>query len=97
MTALPLLVLRFAPNLDNHNAAQAGRRFTIPFYLQRNGSEAPVAVNRPRVEVSYDDGGSWRTAPVSQHRGQWKATVSDPDGNTQRQTIIRAYALTPVR
>lgn len=106
--ALPLLVLRFAPNLDNTNAAPAGRRFTIPLYLQRNGSDAPGAALRPSVEVSYDDGATWRPAPVSRHHDRWTATVdhpadakfvslrssvSDPDGNTQRQTIIRAYAL----
>jgi hypothetical protein len=58
--------------------------------------------------VSYDDGTTWRPAPVSHRHGRWAATVdhptdakfvslrssvSDPDGNTQRQTVIRAYAL----
>jgi subtilisin family serine protease len=104
---LPLLAVRFAPALDDHNAAPAGR-FTIPVYVQRNGTSEVGQVNTPSVEVSYDDGTTWQPATVSRHRDEWKATVnhpqgaefvslrssiSDPDGNTQQQTIIRAYAL----
>ncbi|HEX6360106.1 S8 family serine peptidase [Actinophytocola sp.] len=104
---LPLLALRFAPDLDGHNAAPAGKRFTIPVYVQRNGAEVGQ-VNTPSVEVSYDDGATWQAASVSRHRGEWKATVdhpagagfvslrstiTDPNGNAQRQTIIRAYEL----
>lgn len=104
---LPLLAVRFAPDLDDHNAAPAGRRFTVPVYVQRNGSGV-AGVGTPAVEVSYDDGKTWRKAEVSRDHGQWKATVdhpagaefvslrssvSDRDGNAQRQTVIRAYAL----
>ena len=102
-------MVRFAPNLDDHNAAPAGERFTIPVYVQRNGSAEPGRVNSPSVEVSYDDGRTWQPAKVKRAGAEWKAivdhpadaefvslrsTVTDPDGNTQRQTIIRAYALT---
>jgi subtilisin family serine protease len=106
-TALPLLAVRFAPDLDAENAARAGKRFTIPVFVERNGG--PLGnVRKPVVEVSYDDGATWRPAPVTANRGEWKAvvdhprgaefvslrsSVSDPDGNSQRQTIIRAYAL----
>ncbi|MFI7675317.1 S8 family serine peptidase [Actinophytocola sp. NPDC049390] len=107
-TALPLLAVRFAPELDQYNAAPAGRRFTVPVYVQRNGASAAGA-GTPVVEVSYDDGTTWRKAPVTRHHGGWRATVehpadaefvslrssvSDRDGNTQNQTVIRAYALT---
>jgi subtilisin family serine protease len=106
---LPLLAVRFAPNLDSHNTAPAGRPFTVPVYVQRNGTSEVGQVGIPSVEVSYDDGASWQPATVDRHRGQWKATVvhprgaefvslrssiADPEGNTQHQTIIRAYALT---
>jgi subtilisin family serine protease len=105
---LPLLAVRFAPNLDDHNTAPAGRTFTIPVYVQRNGASEVGQVNTPSVEVSYDDGVTWQPATVNRHRGEWKATVqhptgaefvslrstiTDPAGNTQHQTIIRAYAL----
>jgi subtilisin family serine protease len=104
---LPLLAVRFAPALDDHNAAPAGW-FTLPVYVQRNGAGEVGQVNTPTVEVSYDDGVTWQPATVNRHRGEWKATVqhpsdaefvslrstiADPAGNTQHQTIIRAYAL----
>jgi subtilisin family serine protease len=107
VAALPFLVVRFAPNLDGHNAAPAGKRFSIPVYVQRNGAELGQ-VNTPVVEVSYDDGVTWQAAKVKRDRGEWKAvvdhpagaefvslrsSVSDAAGNTQRQTITRAYAL----
>jgi subtilisin family serine protease len=107
-TLLPLLAVRFAPNLDDHNRAPAGRRFTIPVYVQRNGVDDPGRVNTPTVDVSYDDGKTWRPAKVTRARAGWQAVVdhpagaefvslrsgiTDPAGNSERQTIIRAYAL----
>ncbi|HEX6357438.1 hypothetical protein [Actinophytocola sp.] len=105
---LGMLGVRYAPKLDDHNATLRGKRFTIPFSGERNGSDDPAQVSNPTVEVSYDDGRTWKPTTVKRHRGQWTATVdhpadaefvslrssvSDTDGNSQRQTIIRAYAL----
>ncbi|CAM3355834.1 S8 family serine peptidase [Kibdelosporangium persicum] len=107
-TFLPLLAVRFTPDLDNRNAAPAGRPFRIPVSVQRNGSTTPGNVSTPAVEVSYDDGKTWTAARVHRDRTQWTVTVhhpagakfvslrsavNDPDGNAHRQTIIRAYAL----
>jgi hypothetical protein len=107
-TYLPLLAVRFSPVLDDHNAARAGRAFTIPVSVQRNGTTTPGPVSTPVVEVSYDDGTTWTATTVSRDRDRWtvtvhhpagaehvslRSTVGDADGNTQRQTIIRAYAL----
>ena len=39
---MPLLAVRFAPELDDHNAAPAGKRFTIPVYVERNGAAEPA-------------------------------------------------------
>lgn len=77
---LPMLAVRFAPDLDDHNTAPAGRRFTIPVYVQRNGSSEVGQVNTPSVEVSYDDGESWQPAAVNRRRGEWQATVDHPSG-----------------
>jgi subtilisin family serine protease len=106
--SLPLLAIRFAPNLDDHNAARAGRKFSFPVYVQRNGEATPGRVRTPKVEVSYDDGKTWRQAKVSRDHDRWKATVNHPKdatfvslrsstgdntGNTVTETIVRAYAL----
>ncbi|MEE6257224.1 S8 family peptidase [Plantactinospora sonchi] len=105
---LPLLAVRYAPDLDDHNAAPVGKPFTIPVSVQRNGSDTSGQVSTPVVEVSYDDGRSWKPARVRGDHSQWAVTVdhpagaefvslrsvvTDPDGNAQRQTIIRAYGL----
>ncbi|GAB3432805.1 S8 family serine peptidase [Actinophytocola sediminis] len=106
--ALPLITLRYAPNLDQHNTTPAGQRFTIPMYVERNGSDDAARVSRPTVEVSFDDGTTWQQAPVAPAGDDWQVTVDHPagaefvslrssvtddDGSTQHQTIIRAYAL----
>jgi hypothetical protein len=54
VVAIPALALRFAPNLDDHNAAPAGKKFHLPVYPQRNGSTEVGQVNTPSVEISYD-------------------------------------------
>ncbi|WP_440902429.1 S8 family serine peptidase, partial [Actinosynnema sp.] len=105
--AAPLLAVRFAPDLDQRNRAPRGR-VTIPVSVQRNGSADVSDVRRPGVEVSYDDGRTWRAAPVSGRDGEWsvttasppgamfaslRASTSDSSGNSVEQTVIRAYAL----
>ncbi len=105
---LPLLAVRYAPKLDEHNAAPAGRKFWFPVYVQRNGAETPGRVDTPKVEVSYDDGRTWQRVRLDSKGSAWQATVdhprgaefvslrstvSDADGNRASQTIIRAYAL----
>ncbi len=108
VTPLSLLAVRFAPKLDDHNAAPAGRKFSFPVYVQRNGSASPGRVETPRVEVSYDDGTTWTAARVERDHDRWtasvehprgaefvslRASVGDGDGNAVTQTIMRAYAL----
>ncbi len=105
---LPLPAVRFAPDLDEQNAAPAGRKFRFPVFVQRNGAELGQ-VHTPKVEVAYDDGTIWRQVRLDRKGSTWQATVdhprdaefvslrssvSDKDGNKASQTIIRAYALT---
>ena len=101
---LPLMAVRYAPDLDEQNAAPAGRKFRFPVYVQRNGGGS---VNTPKVEVSYDDGATWRPVRLDRSGSAWQATVdhprgafvslrstvSDKEGNKASQTVIRAYAL----
>ncbi len=100
---LDVSVLRYNPKLDDDNAAPAGRRFPVPVALQRNGG----AVERPRnlaVEVSYDEGATWEAArvvgsiamldhPADATSVSLRASAADREGNTVKQTIIRAYHL----
>jgi hypothetical protein len=106
---LPLLAVRFAPKLDGHHRAPAGRPFAFAMYVQRNGAARATCVHSPTVQVSYDDGRTWQSAHVLLSGHQWRvqvthpaharfvalrATARDYSGNTVRQTIIRAYPLT---
>jgi hypothetical protein len=94
--------VRLSPWLDNQNTAPAGRLFVVPVTVQ-----APIAANRNRslsVQVSYDDGKTWRAAPViagvvvlnhPKAAGfvSFRAKATDVKGNTVEQTIIRAYKI----
>ncbi|MEJ2855899.1 MULTISPECIES: S8 family serine peptidase [unclassified Saccharothrix] len=107
-TPLPLFVVRFAPLLDDHNRARAGAPLAIPVYAQRNGGASTDGVQTTEVQVSYDDGKTWRPAPLTRIGKRWlalvhhpagakfvslKAKAHDGDGNAFEQTIIRAYGL----
>jgi subtilisin family serine protease len=105
VTPVPVSALRFTPTLDNDNSAKAGRPFLIPLSLQHNGTGA---TSRPRtlsVDVSYDEGKTWKKAPtllnlvaVVQHPTgadsvSLRATATGRDGSQVTETIIRAYTL----
>ncbi|GAA1300331.1 S8 family serine peptidase [Saccharothrix xinjiangensis] len=105
--ALPLLAVRFAPSLDDRNRARAGRPFAFPVYVQRNDTTRTSGV-RTAVQVSYDDGKTWKPVPLVEVGERWvaavvhpagaryaslKAQARDGAGNSVDQTIIRAYAL----
>ncbi|GAA4424675.1 S8 family serine peptidase [Actinokineospora soli] len=104
---LPLIAVRFAPNLDTTNHAPAGRLFTVPIYTQHNGTTA-TTVTKPTIQVSYNDGKTWHPTPLFRVGDRWhailhhpanaefvsfKAQAKDTQGNAVDQTIIRAYAL----
>ncbi|WP_170166267.1 S8 family serine peptidase [Lentzea atacamensis] len=105
--AVPLLAVRFAPELDDQNRAAAGRAFTIPVTVERNGSSSSAGIRTPQIQVSYDEGKTWQQALVFKVRDQWRAAVLHPknaksvslkakanDANgSVEQTIIRAYDL----
>jgi len=105
---LPLSAVRFLPPLSGENAAPAGNTFVIPFEVQRQPGSAAGTVRELTVEVSYDDGATWRPASVLRLRQQGVAVVrhpagpgfaslrarsTDSAGNTLSETIIRAYRL----
>ncbi len=79
--APPLLAVRFAPELDDHNSAPAGESLRIPVHVQRNGVQDPGRVNNPAVEVSFDDGTTWQQVPVHNEHGRTWITVEHPGNN----------------
>ncbi|MFI7643325.1 hypothetical protein [Nonomuraea sp. NPDC049400] len=100
---LPLLTVRFAPDVDLNNAAPANRAFTIPVEVERQTGSAPARVTSLTVEASYDDGATWQPAPVIgrtvrvQHPAaryvSLRAKAADAGDNQVELTIIRAYQL----
>ncbi|MET9626490.1 S8 family serine peptidase [Lentzea sp. NPDC006480] len=105
---LPLLAVRFAPKLDDHNQARAGSLLTVPITVQRNGSKADVTdVRTPQAEVSYDEGRTWQRIVVFRAGHKWLTTlvhpkdaksvsfrtkVADAHGSAE-QTVLQAYTL----
>ncbi|MFI0424045.1 S8 family peptidase [Spongiactinospora sp. 9N601] len=105
---LPLITVRpAAQGLDALNRAERASLTRIPLMFERHASPA-LGRSRPKVEVSFNDGATWRRVPVSHTRGQWTAMVRNPAAgdfaslrvsaesgdSTFTQTIIRAYGLT---
>ncbi|MEU8263230.1 S8 family serine peptidase, partial [Micromonospora sp. NPDC048999] len=104
--ALPLTAVSFAPPLDDHNVGKAGSTAVYPVTITQ--TEGSGKVNKLTVQVSYDDGKTWKNVPVLHYGGSWqvqvthpktagfvslKASGTDTKGNTFDQTIIRAYEL----
>jgi hypothetical protein len=107
-TPLPLSAVRFRPPLNRDNAAPAGVPFAIPLEIQRQPGSMAGAARTVTVEVSYDDGATWRAAPVIRYRQHGVVLVRHPAGpgfvslrtrsvdtagNTVGQTITRAYRI----
>lgn len=102
---LPLLGVRYDPVLDEHNHAEPRTGYRVPIHLARQAGAGTATVTRVTLEVSSDDGKTWRPAPVIKDRAGWVSTVDNPaggavslrihardsDGNTLDQTTIRAY------
>jgi subtilisin family serine protease len=105
--ALPLMAVRYAPELDAHNRAPAGGRYEIPFAIDRLGDIGRIS--EVGVEASFDDGRTWTRLQVGRPRGgryvasiahpagngfvSLRASVTDDRGNSVEQTIVRAYEL----
>jgi hypothetical protein len=105
---LPLLVVRFTPALDERGRAPSNTRFCLPLYVEQFDRADPPQVDRPSVEVSYDDGATWAVAPVEPNGSGWNAFLDhtkgaryvslrtrtrDAHGNAVEHTLFRAYGL----
>ncbi|MFC0114459.1 S8 family serine peptidase [Kibdelosporangium aridum] len=104
-TPLPLLAVGFDPKLDITNHARANTVLAIPVRVDRQTGTTGSTPSLRTVEVSTDDGTTWRNAPVVRVNGSYWTLVQNPasgfvslrvsaadrDGNSVRQTVIRAY------
>ncbi|MGW0517256.1 S8 family serine peptidase [Crossiella sp. NPDC003009] len=103
-TSLPLLDIRYDLPLDLANRAKPGEfavTVTAP-HQAGSGGRGAVAVT---MEVSTDDGATWRPVPVLPSGKSWTAKVTNPaggfvslrtkaidaDGGSVTETVVRAY------
>ncbi|MFJ8764887.1 S8 family peptidase [Streptomyces clavifer] len=104
-TVLPLSSVRFAPKLDLHSLAAAGKKLTVPLTLQGPAAKSFKSLS---VQVSYNGGKTWSKAPVLTNKSKrtlslshpkkatsvsLKAKLTDKQGNTYQVTIVKAYLL----
>jgi subtilisin family serine protease len=104
----PASAVRFAPPVDQRNTAPAGKVWLVPVEVQRQPNSTAGRARTLTVEVSYDDGATWKKVPVVRAGQQgvvfvhhpnkagfvsFRAASTDTAGNTVKQTVIRAYAI----
>ncbi|MFJ6676440.1 S8 family serine peptidase [Actinosynnema sp. NPDC091369] len=106
MRRLPMSVVRFAPRLDPTGGTPAGRLLRIPLTVEQYQGADNGRVRAVEVDVSFDDGKTWRKVPVVggaalvRNAGEaggyasLRAKGSDSKGNTFEHSVIRAYRLT---
>jgi subtilisin family serine protease len=107
---LPVMAIRFGPELDENNAARAGQAFSLPVFVQRQAVAPAAELSDLELDVSYDDGATWRRALLERAGDGWRALLfhpanarfvslraaaTDSDANSVQQTILRAYGLEP--
>lgn len=102
---LPLLSVRYAPPVDLHSRAPAGRVIVMPVHVERGAPGA--ALRSLTVEASYDGGTTWRPVRLTGTGDQrlalvkhprmvsLRATAADSGGNMVEQTIVNAYRPRP--
>jgi subtilisin family serine protease len=106
--ALPILDVRWALPLDDHNRAAAGPLKGGLTVATQPGAKASK-IRSVAVEVSYDEGATWRKATVGRKGDRFevripaggaaggyaslRATATDSAGNRVTETVTRAYAL----
>ncbi len=105
---LPLLFASYDLELDALNRAPAGKSFRFGLSVDGQAYAPDPRLRDVDVEVSYDDGATWRSASVRGQGGDYDVTVQHPanaqfvslrvsaqasDGSGLTQEVIRAYAL----
>ena len=107
---LPLSVVRFSPIVDRTNTAVAGQTALVPLIVSTQPDSGARPVASLSVEVSYDDGATWRRATVINLFGHrflvlqhpnvtgfvsLRTRLEDTNHNLVEQTVIHAYRIAP--
>jgi hypothetical protein len=107
-TALPLLGIRYQPTVDDHNVAEREPVTVLPVVLDAQAGQRLPAIRKLTIQVSGDDGKTWRDAAVAPiGHGRYKAIFKTPAGksvslrshlvdgagNATDLTVIRSYGL----
>jgi subtilisin family serine protease len=103
---LPMLAVRYDPNLDTSSRALRILPTIVPINISTNGRD--IAAWPTKLKVSHDKGTTWSTAPLLSLGGKWFTALTHPRGaqsvslqtdardaagNTVSQTIIDAFLL----
>lgn len=109
-TAMPLASVAFRPQVDTTNSAAGGYLYRLPLSVQRQPGAAAAELTQIAVQVSYDQGATWRPVfLLPTGSGAWVALLDQPrqgyvslrasgaysDGATVEYTVLRAYRLRP--
>ncbi|WCD89354.1 Intracellular serine protease [Streptomyces xanthophaeus] len=103
---LPVLFPRYAAPLDGMKTVPAADGQAVGLGVSGHAGYAPGALKSAKLSYSYD-GENWTAAKVSERGGAWTATVNhagasgkpvslkveltDANGATVTQTVVRAY------
>ncbi|GAB3888732.1 hypothetical protein GCM10029964_056910 [Kibdelosporangium lantanae] len=105
---LRLPTVKVTGDFDGTSRARANSCFTLDLAATTQANAKPAKITALTVEVSTDDGVTWRPAAVhSDKDGHWRAQVTNPAsgyvsvrvkaansaGDTLEQTTIRAYGI----
>ncbi|WP_239516003.1 MULTISPECIES: S8 family serine peptidase [unclassified Streptomyces] len=93
---VPVSTVHFSPELSLRGTSPADRKVRVPVTVLGGKSKSLT------VQVSYDDGRTWRTVPVTSGAATVKnpakgghvslrGTVTDASGNRSEITVTRAY------
>jgi subtilisin family serine protease len=108
LDTMPVLQTAYDVQTDLDGYARGGRQSVRVSVTHLADAFGAGKVRKPTLEVSYDEGRTWRTVALSASSGAWwqadfrapqRGAVSlrlsghDGRGNAVKQTIIRAYGL----
>ncbi len=106
-TAVPAHTVRYQPEVDSRNTVKRTPVTVLPLVVDGTPGATLPAVKKVTVQVSGDDGKTWKAATVVRAGSGYKALfatpagakvslkahVVDAAGNTTDQTVIGAYPL----